>query len=62
MFPAVGFDGVIAVQVCDQFAVYARSVDSAAREAAKIAETNAVPVDRSWEIWKFKALANTSKP
>ena len=30
-------------------------------EAAKIAETNAASVDRSWEIWKFKALANTPK-
>ena len=30
-------------------------------EAAKIAETNDASIGRSWEIWKFKALANTPK-
>ena len=30
-------------------------------EAAKIAATNDASIDRSWEIWKFKALANTPK-
>ena len=30
-------------------------------EAAKIAETNDASIGRSWEIWKFKTLANTPK-
>ena len=30
-------------------------------EAAKIAETNDAAIERSWEIWKVKALANTPK-
>jgi ribulose-5-phosphate 4-epimerase/fuculose-1-phosphate aldolase len=30
-------------------------------EAAKIAATNDASIDRSWEIWAFKALANTPK-
>ncbi len=30
-------------------------------EAAKIAKTNDASIERSWEIWKFRALANTPK-
>jgi ribulose-5-phosphate 4-epimerase/fuculose-1-phosphate aldolase len=30
-------------------------------EAAMIAETNDASIERSWEIWKVKALANTPK-
>lgn len=30
-------------------------------EAAKIAETNDASINRSWEMWTFKALANTPK-
>jgi len=30
-------------------------------EAAKIARITDASMDRSWEIWKFKALANTPK-
>ena len=30
-------------------------------EAAMIAETNDAAIERSWEIWKVKALANTPK-
>jgi len=30
-------------------------------EARKVAETNDAALDRSWEVWRFKALANTPK-
>jgi HCOMODA/2-hydroxy-3-carboxy-muconic semialdehyde decarboxylase len=30
-------------------------------EAANIARTNDASIERSWEIWKFKAIANTPK-
>jgi HCOMODA/2-hydroxy-3-carboxy-muconic semialdehyde decarboxylase len=30
-------------------------------EAANIAKTNDASIDRSWEIWKLRALANTPK-
>ena len=30
-------------------------------EARKVAETNDAALGRSWEVWKFKALANTPK-
>jgi ribulose-5-phosphate 4-epimerase/fuculose-1-phosphate aldolase len=31
-------------------------------EASKIAETNDASINRSWEMWTFRALANTPKP
>lgn len=30
-------------------------------EAAKVADTNDASIDRSWEVWQYKALANTPK-
>jgi hypothetical protein len=30
-------------------------------EARKVAETNDAALGRSWEVWKYKALANTPK-
>ena len=31
------------------------------QEAAKVAAANDASIERSWEIWVFKALANTPK-
>ena len=30
-------------------------------EARKVAETNDAALDRSWEVWRYRALANTPK-